>query len=61
MHKGGDVTRFYVVGFVWKATDKVWWSIDHQECLTEAATQKSTDGSMVNADVRWFLHAILNF
>lgn len=61
VHKGGDVTRFYVVGLVWKATEKVWWSIDHQECLTEASTQKSTDGSMVNADVRWFLHAILNF
>ena len=61
VHKGGDVTRFYVVGLVWKATDKVWWSIDHQECLTESSTQKSTDGSMVNADVRWFLHAILMF
>jgi len=61
VHKGGDVTRFYVVGLVWKATDRVWWTIDHQECLTESATQKATDGTMGNADVRWFLHAILVF
>ncbi|HUI11278.1 MAG TPA: hypothetical protein VL221_13190 [Bacteroidota bacterium] len=61
VNKGGDVTRFYVVGLVWKATDRVWWTIDHQEYLTESATQKATDGTMVNADVRWFLHAILIF
>ena len=58
---GGDMTRFLVFGLVWKASDKVWWTVDNQQVKTERATQKASDGSSVSRDVRWYLHAILNF
>jgi len=60
IHKGGDITRLLIFGVVWKANERVWWSFDHQRCWTEAATQKATDGSFVETDVRWYLHAIIN-
>lgn len=51
IHKSRDVTRFSVLGVVWKANERVWWSIDHQECRTETAMQKATNGSYVAIDV----------
>lgn len=59
--KGGDMTRFQVIGLVYKANDRVWWVVDNQKCWTEKATQKAVDGSYVDTDVRWYLHAIINF
>jgi len=59
--KGGDVTRTYIAGFVWKANDRVWWVVDHQVCKTEKMLQKAADGTYVDTDVRWYLHAIINF
>ena len=59
--KGGDITRTLIFGLVFKANDRVWWVVDHQLCKTEKASQKVVDGTYTDTDVRWYLHAIINF
>ncbi len=61
INKGGDITRLKIIGIVWKANDRVWWVVDHQLLTTEKATQKVVDGTYIDTDVRWYLHAIINF
>lgn len=60
-NKGGDMTCFRVVGLAYKANDRIWVVADNQKCWTEKATQKVVDGSYCSSDVRWYLHAIINF
>jgi hypothetical protein len=59
--KGGDMTRFGILGVAYKPTDKITVAIDHQWVRAESETLKRNDGTKTEYDGRWFLHSIINF
>jgi hypothetical protein len=59
--KGGDMTRFCILGVAYKPTDKIIVAVDRQWVSAESETLKKNDGTKTDYDGRWFLHTIVNF
>jgi hypothetical protein len=60
-HKGGDMTRFAIVGLAFKPHEKLTFVLDRQWVNAETASLIRNDGTKTDYDCRWFIHTIVNF
>jgi hypothetical protein len=59
--KSGDGSKFLILGFSLKASDKTTLVLDHQVVTAESASMKRTDGVRISRDAKTLFHIILNF
>lgn len=59
--KGGDMTRFAIVGLSYRISEKCQFVLDRQVQQAETATLKRADNTKTDRDERWMLHALLTF
>lgn len=59
--KGGDMTRFTILGLAYKLHEKVTLVLDRQWTKAETESLKRNDGTKTDYDDRWLLHMIINF
>jgi hypothetical protein len=59
--KGGDMTRFTILGLAYKLHEKVTLVLDRQWTKAETESLKRNDGTKTDYDDRWLFHMIINF
>ncbi len=60
VNKDNDRNKFFIAGFVWKPTEKISFVLDRQVLTSDALTLKTTAGTFVDKDEKWFVHTIVN-
>ncbi|HVN48488.1 MAG TPA: hypothetical protein VMU30_06650 [Bacteroidota bacterium] len=61
VNKGGDMSRFVILGAAYHCNDKFVLVLDNQSLFAETSTMKVVNGTKVDYDGRWFIHTIINF
>lgn len=59
--KDNDKINFFIAGLAWKLNEKVSLVLDRQILTTDSKTMKSTAGTYLDKDEKWFVHTILSF
>ena len=59
--KDNDKINFFIAGLAWKVNEKVSFVLDRQVLMTDSKTMKSTAGTFLDVDEKWFVHTILSF